>query len=149
LATRLAAMPHRYRFRTAAEAVADWAPNPVGGPAYHAGGIISFTAPYVRQNEMSQAAMVVHEMVHSFDAGSGDNSNVHVSEWELTTAIQVAAGLTMRTVTYPAQATAQAIHNPSAYAAFAQQIQFGVDTRFGAGRRNDVDVTAPFPGSGP
>lgn len=139
---RLAEMPARYRFRTRDEAVSDGAP---GIAAYQASDVISFTPDFVPQTEMSQTAIVIHEMIHTFRPTSGDNEFIHVSEWELTRQVQVAAGVAMRRVTYPAQQTQHAVENPSAYAAFAQHVRFGVDTRFGQGR-GDQDATRPFPG---
>jgi hypothetical protein len=143
LDARLAAMPDRYRFRTRAEAVTDRVP--AGTPAYADNGIVSFTPDFVDQTDLSQAAMVVHEMFHTIDAASGDDIFTHVSEWELTRDIQVAARLAVRQTTYPAQRTINAVHNPSAYAAFAQHVRFGIDTRFGAGR-DDEDVSLSLPG---
>jgi hypothetical protein len=38
---------------------------------------------------------------------------------------------------YSAMSTTEAIANPSSYAAFAQEIFFGADTRFGNARRHE------------
>lgn len=152
----LLAMPERYRFRDLDEAVADRGvgaddpanPRPARDrvvPAYQSGGIVSFTPVFVGQLPRSQAAMVIHEMVHTFDGASG-NANTHISEWYTTVSPRLTPAVFA--TTYTAQPTAHAIHNPSAYAAFAQHVFFGIDTRFGAGRnaRNDAteDPTRPF-----
>jgi hypothetical protein len=149
-------MPERYRFRTLDEAVADDGvttddprnPRPARDrvvAAYQSGGIVSFTPIFVGQLPKSQAAIVIHEMVHTFDGLSG-NPSTHISEWY--TSIDPDFTPDVFATTYTAQPTRHAIHNASAYAAFAQHVFFGLDTRFGWGRdvNNDPteDTTRPF-----
>lgn len=120
-----AGMPAKYRFVNLADATRDRAIESPSKPyaAYVAGGDtnISFSRTFADFGPMCQAAMATHEAVHTFDGVSGLADN-HLSEWH---------------VDYPTQATANAIHNPSAYAAFAQHVFYSDDRRYGAGRPND------------
>jgi len=86
-----------------------------------------FTSAFPRFGPMCRAAMIVHESVHVFDRRSGD-PDVHVSEWDEPRFSQ--------------QTTAEALHNPSAYANLAAQIAArAIDwprvLRYGAGRPHD------------
>ena len=118
-------MPTKYKFVTLADATADAAIESPGKPyaAYVAGGAtdISFSRSYANFGPMCQAAMVTHEAVHTFDPASGA-ADTHISEWNAA---------------YAPQPTDKAIHNPSAYAAFAQHVFYSDDRRYGAGRPND------------
>ena len=115
LATALDAPEPRVRFRTAAEASAEGA---AGAPGYHHDGWVAFTPHFRDFGPMCQAAMVVHESEHAVDPDSG-TAAAHVYEW--------GSG-------YATQAAEDAVHNASAYAAFAQHVAYGRDERFGAGR---------------
>ncbi|TMQ08137.1 MAG: hypothetical protein E6J90_41440 [Deltaproteobacteria bacterium] len=120
-----AGMPAKYHFVNLAEATRDKAIESPGKPyaAYVAGGAtdISFSRTFANFGPMCQAAMVTHEAVHTFDGLSGQ-ADIHLSEWHPD---------------YPAQVTAKAIHNPSAYAAFSQHVFYSDDRRYGARRPND------------
>jgi hypothetical protein len=81
------------------------------------GNPIRFTPDFNTCGPNCQAAIVLHESVHVFDSRSNDGP-VHISEFDAT---------------YNSQTTDNAIHNPSAYSAFAQQVSLHRDTRFGQG----------------
>ncbi|HUQ06879.1 MAG TPA: hypothetical protein VM261_30520, partial [Kofleriaceae bacterium] len=117
----LLAMPERYRFRDLDEAVTDGgvggdnpaAPRPARDrvvPAYQSGGVVSFTPVFVGQLPKAQAAMVIHEMLHTFDGLSG-SASTHISEWYTTADTFFTPGIFA--TTYTAQPTQHAIHNPS------------------------------------
>ena len=66
---------------------------------------------------MCRAAMVLHEPIHFVDqlANNANDFYEHGSQ-------------------YPNISPEQAVHNPSSYVCFAEQIVFGTDVRFGAGK---------------
>jgi hypothetical protein len=90
---------------------------------------------------MNRAASVLHEAVHVFDPESGEPST-HIPEWYVTDAAADALGLGHEpnhadlATRYDLMSTADALHNPSAYAAFAQHVAIGSDTRFGEGHHD-------------
>ena len=116
-----------------------------GNPAYGVfNGSVSFTPDFVSQGPLGRAAMVLHETVHVLDNQSG-LPTTHISEWYVTDAEADRLGLN-KALTSPNQSafatrynlmsTADSLHNPSSYAAFAQHVFYGSDTRYGAGRPN-------------
>ncbi|TMR07359.1 hypothetical protein ETD83_01020 [Actinomadura soli] len=82
-----------------------------------------------------RAAALIHEAVH-FTFGAGPD----VPEWSGATIAGVSHGIATDPGTgaslgaYADLTTAAALTNPSSYAAFAQEVANGEDTRFGAGR---------------
>ena len=66
-----------------------------------------------------RAAMVLHEPVHIVDFPMASQKINHVYEHDPR---------------YKLLTASQAVHNASSYACFAQQMNFGSDTRFGAGK---------------
>lgn len=76
-----------------------------------------------------RAAVLIHEAVH-FTFGT----SVDVPEWSGQVVNGVFIPAPAGVPVYSSISTADAIVNPSSYAAFAQEIHFGADTRFGAGR---------------
>jgi len=86
----------------------------------------------IRHGPNGRAAVLIHEAVH-FTFGS----NVDVPEWSG----QVVNGTFVPPApggrVYGSLSTAEAIVNPSSYAAFSQQVRFGVDTRFGEARPHE------------
>ena len=116
-----------------------------GNPAYGVfNGNISFTSDFVSQGPLGRAAMVLHESIHTFDS-QGGLSTTHIPEWYVTDAEADRLGLD-KTLTSPNRpqfatrynlmSTADALHDPSSYAAFAQHVFYGSDTRYGAARPN-------------
>ena len=87
---------------------------------------------------MNRAASVLHESVHVIDKLSG-SSATHIPEWYVTEETAHALGLPHQPdnphldTRYDLMTTSNALHNPSSYAAFAQHVAIGTDTRFGAG----------------
>ncbi len=137
----LATSPTIVRFRTDAEAAADLMP---GFPAYTGfHGFMNFTTSFATSRKFARAAIVLHESVHVFDAQSGTRNaanqlTIDIPEWYVTPAAAPALGLPpqpnnpLLADRYDLLSTADALHNPSSYAAFAQHIANGADTRFGA-----------------
>ena len=89
-----------------------------------------------------RAAVLIHEAVH-FTFGI---AGVDVPEWSGQTVngkffeaplAKDPADPDRRLPVYSSISTADAIVNPSSYAAFAQEIHFGVDTRFGGARAHE------------
>jgi hypothetical protein len=80
-----------------------------------------------------RAAVQIHEAVHfTFTGGAA----VDVPEWSGETVNGVAFGVdSISHLVYHTISTAQAIANPSSYAAFAQEVTLHGDTRFGDARR--------------
>lgn len=116
-----------FRSRSNAEAAQDNALDPSGVPfpAYtFFNASINFSSEFHDWNgvdgfgPMCQAAMVLHEPVHFVDslATAANDFYEHGPQYN---------GLTAD----------QAVHNPSSYVCYAQQIAFGSDVRFGAGKR--------------
>jgi subtilisin family serine protease len=129
---------YKSRTQAAAEGMA-------GNPAYGVfNGNISFTPDFVSQGPLGRAAMVLHESVHVFDNQSG-LPTTHIPEWYVTDAEADRLGLDKSLTSpnriqfaarYNLMSTPDAQHDPSSYAAFAQHIFYGSDTRYGAGRPN-------------
>jgi hypothetical protein len=71
---------------------------------------------------LCRAALVLREAVHIVDHPNASFSSNAVPEFQRGR--------------YAAQTAAQQVHNPHSYAAFAQHMHFGRDTRFGAGKPN-------------
>jgi hypothetical protein len=105
-------------------------------------GKISFTRLFPTHGPLCRAAEVTHETVHIFDGASG-SSDTHIPEWYVTDGQADALGLARQpnmlafATRYDLMAVDKAVHNPSAYAAFAQHIFYQSDKRFGAGRPTD------------
>lgn len=106
-------------------------------------GKISFTRPYPTHGPLCRAAEVMHEAVHVFDGLSG-SKDTHISEWYVTDAEADALGLSHQPdmpkvfgTRYNLMSAGNAVHNPSAYVAFAQHIFYQRDARYGAGRPNE------------
>jgi hypothetical protein len=130
-----------FRFRTDAEATTIDNTPPVA--AYTFLGLnVNFTEHFAERRRMARAAIVLHETVHFTDATSGTRTPtgalaIDIPEWYVTDAQANTLGLPVQpnradlAVRYDLMNTAQAVHNPSAYAAFAQHIAIGADTRFG------------------
>jgi hypothetical protein len=105
-------------------------------PAYAIGGQGVYFTPLFEPYDpdtgrgfgpMCRAAMVLHETVHVFDERSGEDA-IHISEWDEPG--------------FSAQTPEESLHNPSAYACFAAQIDDGRldwprEARYGAGRAAD------------
>jgi hypothetical protein len=81
-----------------------------------------------------RAAVLIHEAVH-FIFVAGDLV-IDVPEFSGATINGQTFGI-VGGLAYSAMSTTQAIANPSSYAAFAQEIFFGADTRFGDARRHE------------
>jgi hypothetical protein len=64
-------------------------------------------------------------------------TNIDVPEWSGQTVNGTFFAAPPGTPVYSSISTADAIVNPSSYAAFAQEAHFGVDTRFGDARRHE------------
>lgn len=82
-----------------------------------------------------RAAVQIHEAVHfTFTGGLA----VDVPEWsgEVVNGVHFGVDTLSHTV-YHTISTAQAIANPSSYAAFAQEVTLGNDSRFGDARRQE------------
>jgi hypothetical protein len=82
-----------------------------------------------------RAAVMIHEAAHFVIAAN----SVDVPEWSGETVDGVPFGLARNpdgtlAPAYHTITPAQAEENPSSYAAFAQEIAFGSDTRFGQAR---------------
>lgn len=132
-----------FRFRTDDEAsnVDHITPIPPGYTTLS--GHMNFTESFAEMRRMARAAIVLHEAVHHTDAESGltlpgDVLVNDIPEWYVTDTQAAVLGLPMQpnhpqlANRYDLLMAAQAVHNPSAYAAFAQHVAIGSDTRFGA-----------------
>ena len=118
-----------------------------GAPAFGTlNTAVHFTPDFVAQGPLGRAAMVLHETVHVIDSQSFVAST-HIPEWYVTDAEADRLGFD-KALTSPPRPTAQfatrynemstanSLHNPSSYAAMAQHVFYGRDTRYGAGRPN-------------
>jgi hypothetical protein len=109
-----------FRFRNLAEATADKGVDS-GGVPYPAytffNASINYTTTYWKFGPLCQAAMAAHEPVHYVDA-KADGSNDFYEHGPQ----------------YATMTPDQAVHNPSSYACFAENIFYGADERYGAGR---------------
>lgn len=136
----LSRSPTIFRYRTDAEAIADGSPD-IDSAYTFFNGTINFTRNFPGRGPLNRAASVMHECVHVFDDQSG-NANTHIPEWYVTDAAAAALGLPTQpndpnlATRYDLMTTANALHNPSSYAAFAQHIHYGSDTRFGEGHHD-------------
>jgi hypothetical protein len=140
----LANSASNFRFRTDDQAVTDHVTAPIPAAYTNLNSNINFTEHFADRRRMARGAIVLHEAVHFTDAQSGSRTPsgalaVDIPEWYVTDAQADAlhlthqgnnAGLSQR---YDLMSTADALHNPSAYAAFAQHVAMGSDTRFGDG----------------
>ncbi|MEO6712817.1 MAG: hemopexin repeat-containing protein [Mycobacteriales bacterium] len=142
VSTTLKESPARFRYRTDSEAVSlDHSDSPPAAAYVTPDGMISFTTAFARRGPMNRAASVLHEAVHVFDPESG-KPTTHIPEWYVTDAAADALGLGHEpnhadlATRYDLMSTADALHNPSAYAAFAQHVAIGSDTRFGEGHHD-------------
>lgn len=100
-----------------------------GTPAHvpFGSGKVNFTPAFQERDPVAKtgfgpkcrAAMVLHEPVHVVDHPDASLAANHISE--------LAAN-------YATQPAANQLHNAHSYAAFAQHVFFGSDTRFGAGK---------------
>ncbi len=128
-----------FRYRTDAEAAADGDPDV--NAAYVFAGKVNFTRNFIPRGPMNRAASVLHESVHVWDPQSG-LPTTHIPEWYVTDAAAAALGLSPAApipelaTRYDLMTTADALHNPSAYAAFAQHVALGSDTRYGEGHHD-------------
>ena len=128
-----------FRYRTDAEATGvDGNPSVPDAYAFF-GGTINVTGGFVSRGPLNRAASVLHESVHVVD-DLGGSSTTHIPEWYVTDPVADSLGLSHQPDTadfatrYDLMPAADAQHNPSSYAAFAQHVALGADTRFGAGR---------------
>jgi hypothetical protein len=132
--------PTTFRYRTDAEANADGSPD-IDSAYTFFNGTINFTRNFPSRGPLNRAASVMHECVHVFDNQSG-NANTHIPEWYVTDAVAATLGLPSQpndpslATRYDLMTTANALHNPSSYAAFAQHIHYGMDTRYGEGHHD-------------
>ncbi len=115
-----------FRSRTDAQAVSDRGVDDDGTPfpAYtFFQGSVNFTTSFKPFDgtdgfgPMCRAAMVLHEPVHFVDQLANRANDFYEH------------GLP-----YPNITPEQAVHNPSSYVCFAEQVTFGSDVRFGAGK---------------
>lgn len=115
-----------FRSRTNAEAAADRGVDDAGVPfpAYtFFQGSVNFTTQFKPFDgtegfgPMCRAAMVLHEPVHFVDQLANNANDFYEHGLQ-----------------YPNITPEQAVHNPSSYVCFAEQIVFGSDVRFGAGK---------------
>jgi hypothetical protein len=142
----LASSPTIFRFRTNDEATVLDRMTPVP-PAYTIHGkSINFTELFPQNRRMARAAIIVHEAVHFTDAVSGTRTptgalQIDIPEGYVTPAQAAVLSLPPQADNpqlarrYDLMTTADALHNPSAYAAFPQHVAIGSDTRFGALRQ--------------
>jgi peptidoglycan hydrolase-like protein with peptidoglycan-binding domain len=115
-----------FRARNNAQAAADQGVDSGGVPfpAYtFFAGSVNFTSTFRPWNgtsgfgPMCRAAMVLHEPIHFIDF-KADGKNDFYEHGPL----------------YATLTADQAVHNPSSYVCFAEQMAFGADVRFGAGK---------------
>lgn len=137
----LASSATNFRYRTDAEATT--IDNTGAFPAYTLfGASMNFTEHFVERRRMARAAIVLHEAVHFTDLQSHNRTStgalaIDIPEWYVTDAQADALHLPHQgnradlAARYDTMPTADAVHNPSAYAAFAQHVAIGTDTRFG------------------
>ena len=128
-----------FRFRTNPEAIADLVPK-INAAYTFFNSTVNFTQNYFVEGPHSRTAILIHETVHFIDNVSG-NKNNHIPEWYVTDANALTLGLSTQPENteefgsrYDLMNTENAMHNPCSFAALAQHIFFGNDTRFGAGR---------------
>lgn len=132
----------RYRNDTEAEADGRWdAASATPDTAAYASfqGKISLTRLFPTYGPLCRAAQFLHETVHVVDNQSG-SATTHIPEWYVTEPEATRLGLTFAgdhpdlAQRYDAMPFSDAVHNPSSYAAFAQHLFYGSDTRYGAGK---------------
>lgn len=122
---RIAQIPERFQWTPGFTGVAQTVP----GTLTEIGDNFSIT-----HGPNGQAAVLIHEAVHFVFISGG--IIIDVPEWSGAningTNFGVAGGMA-----YSAMNIDQAIANPSSYAAFAQEIAFGIDQRFGGARPHE------------
>lgn len=126
------------RYRTDAEAVVDGAiaidaaytwPFPVT-PATR----INVTGNFLRRSEDNRVLSLIHEAWHANDSSSA-SAATHIPEWYVTAPAAALFGMAFQADNtafakrYDLMNTADALHNPAAYAAFARHLAFGADSR--------------------
>jgi hypothetical protein len=132
--------PGKFDLITDATANADGRP---GTPAYvkvTGGNVLvspAFNSPARGPN--CQAAIVVHEAMHVVDGASGLEA-AHIPEWAtndppISGKALAGPDATFSPTGYDLQTPENAMHNASAYSAFAAHVARGKDERFGDGRR--------------
>lgn len=108
---------------------------------------INFTELYASKGQACRAAQIIHEATHFVDANNLRPNDI--PEWYVTDAAADALGLSREmdidvaevAVRYDLMAEDIAVHNPSSYSSFAQQVVYRTDTRYGEARQD------PIPGS--
>jgi hypothetical protein len=122
---RVASLPDRFQWTRNASFVAQTVPNTLT----EIGDMFS-----TLHGPNGRAAVLIHEAVH-FIFVVGDLV-IDVPEFSGATINGQTFGIVGGRA-YSAMSTTEAIANPSSYAAFAQEIFFGADTRFGNARRHE------------
>lgn len=128
-----------FRYRTDAEVVADRGQPDIPLAYATFSGTMNFSGRFPTNGPLSRAARVLHESVHVIDNGSG-TASTHIPEWYVTDAEATKLGLPIQANNpkyarrYDEMPTSDKLHNPSSFAAFAQHIRYGSDTRYGAGK---------------
>lgn len=123
LQTRLNAHPDKFQ----------WTPG-FAGPAQTRQGLLTEIGDdfSITQGPNGRAAVLIHEAVHFTFGG-----NVDVPEWSGQTVNGTFFPPRPGMPVYSSMSTNDAIINPSSYAAFAQEVHFGIDMRFGDARRHE------------
>lgn len=126
--------PRTFRYRSDAEATADGRPDiaaAYAGPwPPSAASRLNFTRNFIARPPLNRVAVLIHESVHVNDPDSA-TPNVHVSEWYLTAPSAALFGIAPQVdhpdmaIRYDLMTADDAIHNPSAYAAFARHVTIG------------------------
>lgn len=123
---RIATMPDRFQWTPGFGGVAQTVPATLT----EIGDDFSIT-----HGPNGRAAVLIHEAVHFTYTGGTD---VDVPEWSGATINGVTYGIDAASgMAYGAMTTDQAVTNPSSYAAFAQEMFFGDDRRYGDARRHE------------
>lgn len=136
----------RVRYRNDAEAKADGSWDDAADEPHHAyatfGGFISLSRLFPTFGPFARAAQFLHEAVHVID-NLGGSRTTHIPEWYVTAAEAARLGLGVEgdhaefAHRYDMMTYADSVHNPSAYASFAQHVAYGEDKRYGAGRSSE------------
>ena len=123
----------RFRFRTADESM-ELDHNAEAPAAYFWDTRINFTPRFVALGPAKRASAVLLETVRAVDPASAPAS-ANVPDWYVTDAEADRLGVPRRgpdprwTMRYDEMSTAAALHNPSAYAAFARHLSLGGESR--------------------
>ncbi|MBM2615507.1 hypothetical protein JIG36_08000 [Actinoplanes sp. LDG1-06] len=131
--TALAESSIRFRFRTAEESMR-LDHNGEAPSVYFWDTRINFTPRFPACDPSARAASVLRETVRAVDPSAATVS-AHVPEWYVSDPEADRLGLPRVrddprwTVRYDHSSTARALHNPSAYAAFARHLSLGRDSR--------------------